>query len=591
MLRAIPFLSEAAIDEILSRQRSRDKAFAKAEDIETNGNFVPVDKIVLQQVGRFRSDDFQLQVKIQPGGTSSVYEYTATIERDKEQTRVLNWQRGLPRVQQESLYATLNSNRSAGSTYLDMRQMKTTVGLGSKRIGLAFLREKGLDLQIWDGGRSPRWAMGVVHSGDGEDSAPGKIEIPKPVDWMLILPTYLCTTRHTALPSSHPRELADMLAFELPRLVPCSTQQWAWDFSVVDVREDGTSQVLVALSPLSVVKAALEQVHALGIEPRLATVSAGFHAMRLSCSKDAEKLGSRGYVWWDCDSLDVFVMTGTRLTSLRGVRTCENGAEDTPRVEMEVGRSLSMFRQEGICASELPLHVGGSHPGVPQLVERLRRMPGIQVDSVADETAASGSCTGGVAPEASPARWLKKRSQTALINLLPEESKEKSRRILRRHAIVMHGLRTCLVIVLMLLCLKMSIWRTTRLTETYQQRLAEIAPLAQKLQFLQGQLDLIRTQVQGSVSMLDIVGQLYQVLPQDVTIHYLTIDQDRQVILRAQAKRLSQVPDCIDPLERSPYLSNVRQNYAHLREIEGQVLIDFELRADLEKLRTKEAGS
>jgi hypothetical protein len=136
----------------------------------------------------------------------------------------------------------------------------------------------------------------------------------------------------------------------------------------------------------------------------------------------------------------------------------------------------------------------------------------------------------------------------------------------------------------------MSIWRKTRVLRQYQQRLAQIAPLAQKLQFLQGQLDMIQTQVQGSVSMLDIIGQMYEVLPQDVTIHYLSMDQNHQVVVRAQARWLSQAFECIDPLERSAYLCNVRQSYAHLRELEGQVLIDFGLRADLERHRTKEAG-
>jgi hypothetical protein len=90
--------------------------------------------------------------------------------------------------------------------------------------------------------------------------------------------------------------------------------------------------------------------------------------------------------------------------------------------------------------------------------------------------------------------------------------------------------------------------------------------------------------------MLDTIGQLYQVLPPDVTIHYLSIDQNGQVVIRAQAKRLSQAFDCIDPLERSAYFADVRQNYAHLREMEGQVLIDFELRADLEKSPLRETG-
>ena len=164
----------------------------------------------------------------------------------------------------------------------------------------------------------------------------------------------------------------------------------------------------------------------------------------------------------------------------------------------------------------------------------------------------------------------------------PKQRKEKDRRAHRHREMLGMGLKACLIALLILLCLRMSIWRRTRLLGQYQQRMAQIAPLAQKLQFLQDQLNMIQTQVQGSVSMLDIVSQMYELLPQDVTIHYLGIDQNRQVVVRAQAKWLSQAFDCIDPLERSVYLSNVRQSYAHLRELEGQVLIDFELRADLE---------
>jgi hypothetical protein len=177
----------------------------------------------------------------------------------------------------------------------------------------------------------------------------------------------------------------------------------------------------------------------------------------------------------------------------------------------------------------------------------------------------------------------------ACVNLIPRHLKDRGHRTHRRRQIIVHGLRTCLVVLLLLAALRTSMGRTTRVLHEYEQRLIEIAPLAQKLQFLQSQLSMIRTQVQGSVSMLDIISQLYQLLPQDVTIHYLSIDQSGQVVIRAQAKRLSQAFDCIDPLERSEYLANVRQNYSHLREMEGQVLIDFELRADLARPSIREA--
>jgi hypothetical protein len=228
---------------------------------------------------------------------------------------------------------------------------------------------------------------------------------------------------------------------------------------------------------------------------------------------------------------------------------------------------------------------------VPHLVERLKQYTTLRVIMVddwplCDVALTADGAIGGMLRKS----WCRRRAPTVCINLLPKHRKEKNRRAHRRREIIGIGLKTCLIVLLMFLCLRISIRRRTRLLKQYQQRIAQIAPLAQKLQFLQDQLNMIQNQVQGSVSMLNIISQMYELLPQDVTIHYLCIDQNQQVVIRAQSKLLSQAFDCIDPLEQSMYLSNVRQNYAHLRELEGQVLIDFELRADLKKHSTTETG-
>ncbi len=458
----------------------------------------------------------------------------------------------------------------------------------SKRVGLAFVREQGLELEVWDRGPRPRWSAGVPCTGR-EKGLPGEMgEVSQASHWLMVLPTYMCTARYVWLPSNYPEEIAAMLEFELPRVVPCPTQPWTWDYSITGQKEDGTSQVLLVLSPLSVVQAALEQVQALGIEPRLVTVSAALHAARLAGRRGMEGAGPRAYAWWDDNSMDFLVAEGRRPVFLRGVRVSGDHSQGLGFVEAEVGRSLSLLARQDAWPAALPIHVGGTNPQVPHLAERLQQMAGVQVcDPVVDEPACR---SGAVADAVGLGPQHNGHAPAACVNLLPKHLKDKGLHRRQRRQIVLQGLRTCFVILLLLVCLRASTGRMTRVLRTYEQRLREIAPLAQKLQFLQGQLRMIQTQVQGSVSMLDILGQLYQILPQDVTIHYLSIDQGGQVVIRAQAKRLSQAFDCIDPLERSEYLANVRQNYSHLREMEGRVLIDFELRADLVKPAPPEVG-
>lgn len=460
-----------------------------------------------------------------------------------------------------------------------MRHLTSMFRARGKRIGLVSVREHGLDLEVWEGGPRPCWSIGVLHAETNDHEPAAMVDIPDVRRWLLVLPTYMCTTRYVELPSDRPEEIAAMLEFEVPQLVPCGTQAWTWDFCVTDQRPDGAAQVLVVLSPLSAVEAAVEQVNTLGIKPFLVTVSALLNTVRLAHRTDTSGATLCGYVWWDHRSLDFSAMDGSRLVFLRGVRVYGQNSQTPGSVETELDRSLSMLRERGICDGELPIQIGGTHSELPLVVERLRQRALVHADPARDRAMHDGAFSSrGISDAAISGGHF----PLACVNLLPGDRKQKDRRARRRREIVGIGLRICLLVLLTLLCLKMCVWREARVLQQYQQRLGQIAPLAQKLQFLQRQLNMIQAQVQGSVSTLDVIGQLYEVLPEDVTIHHLAVDQDRQVVIRAQAKRLSQAFDCIDLLERSEYLANVRQNYAHQRELEGRILIDFELWTELE---------
>jgi general secretion pathway protein K len=96
VLKALPFLSEAAIDEILSRQQPNAGKFTTLDDIKANDTFSTTDKIVLLQVAKFNSSFFKLQIRIQLERMSSICEYIAILERDETEVRVLSWQQKLP---------------------------------------------------------------------------------------------------------------------------------------------------------------------------------------------------------------------------------------------------------------------------------------------------------------------------------------------------------------------------------------------------------------------------------------------------------------------------------------------------------------
>ena len=109
----------------------------------------------------------------------------------------------------------------------------------NRRIGLVFVHDRGLDMQVRSCKGSHVYWQQFMHSADIEsDRKTDHLGIPRAANWVLIIPAYQCTTRYAVLPSADPAEIDKMLEFELPNIAPYNTQPWAWDFSIIGQQED-----------------------------------------------------------------------------------------------------------------------------------------------------------------------------------------------------------------------------------------------------------------------------------------------------------------------------------------------------------------
>lgn len=454
----------------------------------------------------------------------------------------------------------------------------------NRRIGLVFVHGKGLDMQVRScmGGHF-HWQQYMPFTDIGPDRKPSHPDMPKAACWVLIIPAYQCTTKYAFLPSADPAEIEKMLEFELPNIVPYNTQPWTWDFSIVGQQEDGASKVLVVLSPLSIIDRYIQNLLSLGIKPDVITVSVMFYTSLLNRDKTLLELSPSAYFCLNDDYLDFFVIENRQVTFLRGARLNAKFYENTRLVEAEILRSLSMVKEHRFANCPDRFFAINTNNSTANFVKIVEKVAGVSVEEI--ESAALYNENSSIIDRLttiSSDGYLSSASEKAQISLLPRVLKQKHRRRNKRRQMALHALKVCFVLLLAFLCLKTIIWRKSRLLERYEQRLSDISPVAEKLQFLQQQLNIIQSQLQGNVSTLDIVSELYRVLPKDITVHYLSIEHEKKITTRAQAKLLSQAFDCIGPLEQSDYFENVKQSYANQRRIQDSILIDFEIVANLQ---------
>lgn len=459
----------------------------------------------------------------------------------------------------------------------------------NRRIGLIFAHDGGLNLQVRScTGDHLHWQQYIPFTDIEPDHKPSHPGIPKVAGWVLIIPAYQCTTKYAVLPSADPAEIGKMLEFELPNIVPYNTQPWTWDFSIIGQQEDGASKVLIVLSPLSIIDRHIKTLLSLGIKPDVITTSAMFYTLLLNKDKTLLELNPSGYFCLNDDCVDFFVIENRQVTFLRGVRLKEKFCENTRLVGAEIQRSLSMVKEHRFTGCPGRLFAINTNNSATNFVKIVEKVTGVSVKEVESATLYNehSSIIDRLVTVSSDDYLLSAPEKTH-INLLPRDLKQKHHRSKKRKQMALHALKVCLVLLLVFLCLKTSIWRKNRLLERYEHRLSAISPMAEKLQFLQQQLDIIESQLQGNVSTLDVICELYRVLPKDITVHYLSIEHDKKIVTRAQAKLLSQAFDCIGPLEQSDYFENVRQSYANQRQIQDSVLIDFEIVADLQSARPR----
>lgn len=108
-------------------------------------------------------------------------------------------------------------------------------------------------------------------------------------------------------------------------------------------------------------------------------------------------------------------------------------------------------------------------------------------------------------------------------------------------------------------------------------RLKAIGPEVMRLSKLKENIELIQNQLMLKGSSIDIIRELYSVLPRDVSLTLFEFEDKNRILMRGTTKELSMVFNLLPILEKSPYFENVKVNYATKRTFKQKEFADFEI--------------
>lgn len=168
---------------------------------------------------------------------------------------------------------------------------------------------------------------------------------------------------------------------------------------------------------------------------------------------------------------------------------------------------------------------------------------------------------------------------TASLNLLPQDMKEKARRLSQSK----ERLRLVLLISVIILIWSVAIARNLDNKAKYLQRLKterdKIAKEAGALEEIEKRFQILANQTTKKPSSLDILYELHRIITDQISLINFIYEEDNQITLRGQASELSPVFTVVLQLEKSPLFKkfNIKVRYATKKKTQTGEIVDFEI--------------
>jgi Tfp pilus assembly PilM family ATPase len=325
------------------------------------------------------------------------------------------------------------------------------------------------------------------------------------------------------LPATEPAELKQMLDLQIDNITPLPLEEVVYSFEAL-ATADGQTRVLVAIARKAKVNERVEALESAGLQPEVVSVDA-LAMFRALARRNLLAQDDRLNVLVILGAVSADVIVYSQVVPL-AVRSLVLGAEGESILREELQRTF--VATEAGQPERMPGGVIFLAPG-----EELKAF----AEKVANGLSAQSSfLTNGTVPSAALSLCLQYATgETAQLNLLPEEWRQKRqtkalRRRLIRGAIAV-GIVYVLALAVFLTLLAVKNTQLNRVTREINARQKDFGDARE----LQGQLIAMRNQLDTKFSALEVLREITVRMPKDMQLNSFVFKKDLTLSLKGQA--------------------------------------------------------
>ncbi len=395
-------------------------------------------------------------------------------------------------------------------------------------------------------------------------------------------PRHLVTIRNIQLPTVKDEEIADMAELQAIKFLPYSAEEIATSYKLIEITKEGYADILLVLSQRRLVTRYMSIFDSVGVRiEKLALASEGILAWYSS-----QQFGYKApiaLIDFDAYHTRILIVRDGKLMFSRSVSfDVLNPHSDKEALLREIRLSFDSYAKDTsgkvsrmiLCGSEnfpadFSAFVAGKIDIPCQQIRQLRSITARHGAQKFAREVSSMSYTHLLGHACYP--------DALQINLLPRSVIAQRKESFFKRELVRIGILSLAIIVALFGITEKKMRQKRLYLRRIEARLKQIGPEVSELLKLKENNEVIQNQLSAEGSSIDILREVYRILPADISLALLEYEDGNRVLLRGTAKELSAVFALLPQLEKSPYFTKVKINYATKRTFKHREYADFEI--------------
>lgn len=406
----------------------------------------------------------------------------------------------------------------------------------------------------------------------------------------VVLSRDFVTVRNLHLPTQDQQEIAQMIDLHISRVVPFKKEEIIFSHQFLGMDEAGFARVLLAIVQIETLRRQVKILEKAGFFIDEISLSSYLIWQWVMKNYRTEINPRDLYLILDIDSsfTDFIIFSQQGLLFTRSIYIGASEIEDTQEVGLtrligEARQSLVIFYNEEINKKPARIFLSGARSIIKfaHLIESEFDIP-VKLASIAyqlETKQGKSDIPEDVSLTALAGIILKEKAKT-LPFVLPELQIRKAIRDKTRDLVILGSFLIYLFSITLVIFLGRIYNQQTylrRLEERYtiiKQDLADLLDQSKKIDFIKNYLDSRRVP-------LFVISQLQKITPDEITVNFMALDENDNIILRGRAFQLSDVFKFVTSLEKKGTFKDVQTKYTRKRKMKDKEITEFELTLQL----------